>query len=334
MNSEPHKSIDVNVFSEILKKKYFIEENNESSKDNLIEIIRKIHKMEVHLSGIEINQRLELAKINISRFGFREKTDVKFEFKPEVFDDETVIFLVPQKIYEMEDKVKLPVPYCEKGKMLQIILEDAFERLKVKALNILNNTGNDDQILHYARKNIQMAQRICYEARIKFEKIQHTKNCNAIFMVYMQNAFMINVLSYLQKMFSSYYKDCDCNKSKYKADMYDAMDVNIMMEQNVNFRKSEIQKEKDEEYNPKIICNGQVNALITVFYEMLHKEIGGDKNFLEASEISIEELLSRFFTDKNGQHINKSTISKCMKEYNDDKRARGNKKFQVDSILK
>ncbi|MFH2141964.1 MAG: hypothetical protein ABIJ97_06050, partial [Bacteroidota bacterium] len=323
MNSEPHKSIDVNVFSEILKKKYFIEENNESSKDNLIEIIRKIHKMEVHLSGIEINQRLELAKINIRRFGFREKTDVKFEFKPEVFDDETVIFLVPQKIYEMEDKVKLPVPYCEKGKMLQIILEDAFERLKVKALNILHNAGNDDQIIHYARKNIQMAQRICYEARIKFEKIQHTKNCNAIFMVYMQNAFMINVLSYLQKMFSSYYKDCDCNKSKYKADMYDAMDVNIMMEPNMNFRKSEIQKEKDEEYNPKIICNDQINILTTIFYDLMHKKVTGDKNFLEAESRDIQEIIHRFFVDKNGLPINKDTVETYMRESKEERRAKG-----------
>jgi hypothetical protein len=50
------------------------------------------------------------------KYEFRVKADYKIELLQDVFKNETVISLIPQYIYELEDVVKnMPEPYCEKG---------------------------------------------------------------------------------------------------------------------------------------------------------------------------------------------------------------------------
>jgi hypothetical protein len=212
------------------------------------------------------------------------------------------------------------------------LYSDAFERLKIKARNIIHNSDNDNEIGHYAKKNIQMAKRNCYDARLLFHKIQKTKNKDAIFLVLMANIFMINVLVFLQKMFSSYYKEKDIEKLKQKAELYDSIDLNILMEQQAEYEIANKQEQFDDDISDdlKIYINGQINALVTVFYDLRNKQLKNNKKFLEGSDKAFIHLLSKTFVDKNGNPLKQSTIIKCLQDYNDDKRAKGDKRHDID----
>lgn len=332
MHKEAHKSIDVDVFKEILENEFFSQEKDETTRDDLIEMVRRINKVEIKVQGSDLDKKKESAKIKHKQFGFRAKTDFKIEFRPDIFENETTICLIPQKIYELEDEVKkLPVPYCEKGKVLKSLLGDAFERLKVKAKNILQNSGSDEQITHYAKKNIQVAQRNCYDARLLLIKIQKTKNSNDIFIIFMANVFLINVVIYLQKMFSSYYKVINNDKIIQKAELYDVMDWNVIMEPKAEYitkKREELEEEIPEDL--KIYINGQINIFLTVMYEMRNKEIQNKKMYLSGTDKGFVNWISKGVFDKNGDPIKPATIIKCIKDYNDDKRVKGNKRFDIE----
>ncbi|MDD2200527.1 MAG: hypothetical protein PHF99_07835 [Bacteroidales bacterium] len=331
MYSEAHKSIDVDVFKEIIENELFHAKLEE--KFNLLELVRKVNGVEIRIPGLDIDRKKETANIKFKQFGFKAKTDFDLEFRKDVFENETIIKIVPKKVYELQDRVKrLPEPYCDRGKLLLALLSDSFERLKIKSKNIIHNSDNDKQIGHYAKKNIQMAKRNCYDARLFLHKIQKTKNKDAIFLTFMANIFMINVLTFLQKMFSSYYNEKEIERLKQKVELYDAIDLNVLMEHKAEYVVANKQEQFDDDISDdfRIKVNGQINALVTVFYDLRNKQLQNGKNFLEGSDKAFIHILSNNFFDKKGNPVKPSTIIKCLQDYNDDKRAKGDKRHDID----
>lgn len=329
MNQEAYRSIDVDVFKEILENELF--NSDESKNVDVLKLVKRISTVEIKLQGLDLDIKKESSRIKFKQYGFRVKADFIIETKSDVFENETIIKLIPQTVYELEDVIKkLPLPYCDNGKKLKMLMGDSFERLKIKSKNILRNSANDDQIVHYAKKNIQVAQRNCYDARMFLVKIQKTGNRDAIFLVFMANVFMINVHAYLLKMFSSYYDDTKNEKDKQKAELYDIIDLNVIMEPEIEYKRRNEQKEV--EYNfvfPKFKWNLQVNQLLTMIYDLQHEKDGDSHPILEADPKDIQEALNRMFVDRKGKQLNKLTIKTCLSESRSDKRAQGNKRIDV-----
>jgi hypothetical protein len=331
MGLESYGSIDVDVFKDILENEYISYIKNKKEIPELLELVKQTNTIEVRIPGINFDKKKETAKIKYKQYGFKTKADFIYDYRHDVFENETIISLIPQTIYELEDMVKkMPVPYCEKGKKLSSLLSDAFERLKVKAKYILRNSANDEQITHYAKKNIQTALRNCYDARIFLVKIQKTKNRDAIFLAFMANIFMINVVAYLTKMFSSYYTDKTHDKYKQKAELYDVMDFNVIMEPETEYKvKPKIQDADDETDFPKIVWPKQTNQLLTAIYDLYHLKDEENNPLIEIDMKSLQDLVQKIFLDRNGKTLNKLTIKTCLSESREDKRAQGNKRIDV-----
>ncbi len=331
MSGEAHRSIDVDVFKEILENEFFTGDRNGNAIPDLLDLVKKTNTIEKRIPGIDLDIKKELAKIKFKQYGFKNKTDFAFECKQDVFENETIISLVPQKVYELEDTVKsLPVPYCEKGRKLLMLLSDTYERLKIKSKNILQNTTSDDQITHYAKKNIQIALRNCYDARMLLVKIQKTKNRDAIFLVFMANVFMINVVAYLTKMFSSYYSDAKNDKGRQKVELYDVMDLNVIMEPEAEYKvKQKIKDAEDDIDFPKIVWNKQTNQLLTAIYDIYHLKDEENNPLLGIDMKNLQDLVQKIFLDKNRKTLNRLTIKTCLSESREDKRSQGNKRIDV-----
>ncbi|MDD4149242.1 MAG: hypothetical protein PHE33_04380 [Bacteroidales bacterium] len=330
MSGDAHRSIDVDVFKEILENEFFTGDRNRNEIPELLDLVKKTNTIEKRIPGIDLDIKKELAKIKFKQYGFKNKADFAYEYKQDVFENETIILLVPQKVYELEDTVKsLPVPYCEKGKKLLMLLSDTYERLKIKAKNILQNTTSDDQITHYAKKNIQIALRNCYDARMLLVKIQKTKNRDAIFLVFMANVFMINVVAYLTKMFNSYYSDVKNDKGRQKAELYDVMDLNVIMEPEVEYKKKKAQEKAVEFDMPQIRLKVQTNQFLTLVYDILNFKTEEITQLLEIDQKELEEILSKVVYDKKGNLLKKSTINTCLKQSREDKRVSGSKRIDV-----
>jgi len=335
MNLEAYKCIDVDVFKEILVNKFFHDLNDDDENFTILDLVKKVNTVEIKLQGIDHDIKMLNSQIKFRQYGFRAKADFKLIPKQDFFENETILYLIPQKVYELEDVIKkMPVPYCEKGKTLNLLLGDSFERLKVKSKNILRNSANDNQITHYAKKNIQVALRNCYDARLFLVKIQKTKNRNAIYLVIMANIFMINVLSYLHKMFSSYYKDDNNLKDKQKSALYDIMDFSLIRDPEAEYKqKEETRKENQEIKLPKIQLHVQTNQFLTAVYDSLNFEVEENIRGIEIDQKELEDLISRIVYDKKGNLLKKSTISTCLKPSREDKRVSGSKKIDVSKYF-
>lgn len=328
MKKKPHQRIDVSIFNEILKNKHCPEDDKESTKKVLLETIKKVYRVEIDIPGLDIDKKIELNKIDIREYGFKDKNDVIIEFVQDVFESKTKIILIPKTIYELEDKIELPIAINNKGKLYLAFMSDTFERLKVKAENIISETEETKHIELYAKKNIQMSQRIFYDARMVLNKMQSEGTKTEIFIVFVQNVFLINVILYLQKMFSAFYHEKLLTRKSLKTELYDSVGMNIFMEPvseygNVKKEAAPIEKERQLKWN------GQVNVLATFFYDALNEKIGNKKMLLEADIEDIKYLLNKYFIDKNGNAISKETIRTCLSEYRDEKRAKGNKRIDI-----
>jgi len=333
MSVQPFNKLDVSVFTEILRKDYFLGDKLDDNEEHFLSCIQEIHSTEIIIPGIDINKRLAEAKINIAEYGYRHKADVIIEYKKDLVNDSTVMILRPQKAYELKDSVKMPSPICEKSWAFKALLGDAFERLKIKAENILNSCENDKNIIHYANKNIQLAHRNCYEAKELLKKYQHDGKSFEIYMAYMQCQFLLNVCFFLQNMFSNYYDLKRFNKEKLRMEMHDTLDVGKLMKKPEVKTISQVEEPSVAYKNEKLKLIGQVNVLLTLVYDLMHKQTTDNKQFIEGTTKQWIELIANNFVDKNGDPLSKSTIETCLRENRDDKRAAKNKRIDIEAYF-
>ncbi|MFH2142050.1 MAG: hypothetical protein ABIJ97_06495, partial [Bacteroidota bacterium] len=56
-------------------------------------------------------------------------------------------------------------------------------------------------------------------------------------------------------------------------------------------------------------------------------------NFLEAESRDIQEIIHRFFVDKNGLPINKDTVETYMRESKEERRAKGKRRVDISDYF-
>ncbi|HNQ67813.1 MAG TPA: hypothetical protein PKN32_05510 [Bacteroidales bacterium] len=327
MSTEAHSSIDVGVFIDILENEFF--HNKETDKSDILTLVQKNSSVEISYKGLEIDTKQEMANLKFKQYGFRFKSDFKVDTRQSIFDSVTILTLVPQKVYEFKDSVDIiREPHCEKGKKLFFLLGDAFERLKIKSNNILQNSASDEMITHYAKKNIQVAMRNCYEAKEILSTIHRTHNQDAINLAIMANAFITNVHAYLLKMFSAYHVEDKILKYKQKSDLLDVILKNATMEPKVEYQTKN-DSGVTEMNLPRLKLNIQTNQFLTAIYELMNYRTEENLPLFEIDSKELEELLCKIVYDKKGNLLKKSTINTCLKPSREDKRVCYSKKIDV-----
>lgn len=331
MQVEPYQRIDVNIFEEILRKKLCSNETPVKNQKALFELIQNINEVVIKVDGLDIDKKKEMKKINFKEYGFKNANDAIIEFSKDIFENKNKITLKASIMYELEDHIELPKPMDEKGELYIIFLADAFERFKIKATNILDITGDNKSIELYAKKNIQKALRIFYDSRIIFEKTQTNGNRSDIYIFYVLNIFIINLILYLQKMFSAFYREEKETRVKLKYALYDSMKMDVLMEPIADYNKSNKNVDSLEEILFK--WNGQINSCIAMFYDLTNKHLPNNKVLLEVDHNELVAFISKHVIDKKGNRINENTIRTCLKESRFDKRPQGDKRLDIEKYI-
>ena len=78
---------------------------------------------------------------------------------------------------------------------------------------------------------------------------------------------------------------------------------------------------------PKIKILGNINVVITVYYDMM------DKGVIEKNPKQIEDYIYNTYVTKTGKPISRSTIYTALKDYRPEKRAKGKKKINISELL-
>ena len=320
-----YQRIDVNIFREILKSNFCPTEEKGYSKKILIETIQEINKTEIILKGLKLNHKKEFAKINFREFGFKEQKDIKIEVIEDIFENKTIIILKPKTVYELEDQIELPSPSNNKQKFYLALMSDTFERIVIKADNILDETENKNHIELYASKNIQKMTRIFHEAKNLLTKIQKQNDNSDKFFVYVQTIFISNTILYLQKTFSGFYKDKLYSKKTLKSELCESIGINMFMEPRADYGRTE--EPKIGIAYKKKIWNGNINILITLIYDLMQISL------LDDDTKWAEAFIYNTFLNKNGKEISKETIRICLQKFREDKRAKGKKRIDISKYV-
>ena len=322
---EPHNRIDVNVFKELTKKKYYSE--TISSGKALLKRIENIHQSELVLEGFNLNKHEEKRKINVAEFGFKEFDDTKFEFAQDVFNNITKMSLKPTKIYELEENLDIPGTINLEIQAYCHLLSDSVERIKTRAEYILNETEKVRNIELYAKKNILVAHNIFNKTLSFLQKAQNKKNCAEILVAFIQCVYISYIISYLQDMFNAFYKSRRMSKKTLRNELYEVVNLKTFLElsdlSNCSFNRPVLEKGAIFQWN------GPINRLVTLFYDLMNEALPNKEKLLDGGVDDLKFVLTNFFTDKKGDFIKDSTIDTYMKEYRDDKRAKGKKRIEI-----
>lgn len=334
MKSGYFNRVDVDIFNEILKEKYDYEKCSNNNKAYLLSRVQEIQAVSIQIDGTSKNKKQLLDEIEVNQHGFKSINDLKAEFQFDKKQDKTTIRLIPTKVYELEDKVREASNPENSCNQMAVLLSDAFERLKVKAMHVIKVSTTEEEISHYAKKNIQLVTRMCYDGKIRLEKIQNIGSQEAIFSVYLQNIFLMNVLSYWQKMFSHYYDDKRFNISEFKIKMYESFELSKFINARSCQPVSTVQ-EPEVGYGMNLFMqwNDNTNVLATYIYRALKKRDKNKKPMLEADIKNISQIVHMHMLDKNGKRINKNTFHNYLKDSREDKRASEGKTISLDDIL-
>lgn len=152
MNRKAHTVVCVNVFNEILKKEYCPEVIKGTNENILIDVIKRINTVKVEFEGTDLNLKRELRKLNYKRYGFRERADFDYEVQRDVLEDITILKLIPNKTYKLEDDLNLEKTKSRKLNLYKRLLGDTYERLKTKSENIIDVCDNTNDIKLFAQK--------------------------------------------------------------------------------------------------------------------------------------------------------------------------------------
>jgi len=318
---KPYQRINVNVFREILKNKFCPEEEQGTSKKVFLEMIQKINRVEIIIKGINLNRKKVINDINFNEYGYKDKIDAKIEIEEDVFEEKSIVVLKPKTIYELEENLLLPIGKTYKQKKYLALMSDTFERLKIKTENILEETQEQKYIEFYASKNIQRIARIFYEAISLLKKAQNNEDENNKFFVYIQTIFIMNTILYLQNMFSLYYREKNYTKQTLGYEIFETVGANIFAESSAPYGNN---NKSDEN---KLMCNKQINQLITVFYDLMKMGL------IEDNPKKVERLIYNNFLTKNGNEISQYTINTCLKDYRTEKRAQGEKRIDISKYI-
>ncbi len=276
-----------------------------------------------------------LRDINFEEFGFKSIKDITVKMLPDLFDDTTRVVLIPKKLYGLRTAIGMPKPINEQTKSYQIYLSDLMERVKIKTNNILQIIDDEKEIEFYAKKNIQIALIMFNSSRRKLNEMQDSENMSLVFNFVSVNLHLIHLILYLQDTFSSFYKN----------DIYSSQDLMGKLCGSVNnsfinqlFKSSKPNIEDGVVFSNSIAkrlmkFNCQINTLVTYYYDMMHTELSNGKPMLEADDESIVTYLVENFVDRNERRLNPVTIRTILKDYREEKRAKGNKRIKLPTCL-
>ncbi len=333
MISKAYLKTDVLILQDIQENYLYSSLSSKGNRFDCLLKIKNIYTSEITVNclGIDIEKAIE--NINIQKYGFRNIDDVKIKSIPVVFDNAYKISLVPLKIYGLKDKIDLPIPPTEKNSQFLYLLSDTFERLKFKAENVVDKTDNSKRIELYAKKNLQMLNRIFYDSKLEIIDIKATKDKEKIVNAFIFSVFIINTILYFQKMFSSFYSEDIKTKEKLRYELFDTYGMEMIFER-IKEDKTTCNdiSQKNIKLNP-IMWNGQVNTLLTLIYDLMNHRLENGSRFMVANIELILHFLNKYVIDKNGKSINKNTSRICLYDYREDKRSKRNKKISIKKYI-
>lgn len=295
--------------------------------------------------------------------GFKHPDHFKIECYPGKISDKKDIYIKPTKFYDLNDFIDIPQYVSVKANCFIEFITDEYARIIIRANRMLEIIRENEQLNHYACKNIQKVKQLLDNARHLLRSYQEKKDVECIYIAFVLCIYLIKTLVFYQKTFQLFTKIITEDEDQLRNDLNSWLlkgNTDFIMGLNFagcfqtrssktivayglkknRFKRASSDHEvffdneqsgEDKEQAPmKGRWRGQINVLVDVFTQLSEEyEIDG-KPILDAPPQVLQDIILRSFTDKDGHDLSPHTINTLLKPYRTDKRLHPDSPKRID----
>jgi len=363
MLSNVSDRIHILLYEEIMSGKYRPYLAKFSSREVLEGMIFEANTTRIAVVG-KADDTASFFDTEYCHYGFKSTDDYDIQIK-ELNSGKKEIYLKPMCSYELREVMDIPQFVSFKCSCFMALMGDEFERIKIRAEKILVSINDVNQLRAYASKHVQKLKKLYHDAKHLLKELQDKKSQDDVYIIFALNLFIIRTIMFYQQLFRPYIKTkeeseeqlmselikevtwrkiyslfrcsgkgyCDYLKKSYteNTDVSGSTVNEPPADKEKTFSKKESQPaaEGDRAYT-RIKINGNTNAFIEMFFQLLETIKINEKTIIETSYKNLEAFMLYSFTDKWGKPLRKHTLNTYLKPYRHDKRPKGENSNRID----
>jgi len=337
---------------------------------DVLSIVRKVNTKVIYENVPLSKVNMQTESFNFQALGYRSHDDFTITTTTGKTSDFVNISVTPLCFYELDEKFNLAPAPDKRSKIILGLLKDEFERIKFRALYILESSKNENQVTFYAKKNIMFVKTCFHNHKILFHDLftlhpDYIHDSDA-YIHYNINYFLIKLRLFYEKLFEYFLDTGKKTEKQLLAELFQlnptllyqqnkqsnlvsepepvmasseplqqryAADTSLAMAYETIGKAHNISAEKVRllvEIAGKVKWNGNKNILGDIIYQITQK-IGKNKMpLLKASPETLSALISLICVDEEGQPLSKSTFKTLLQPDKSDKRPKKGSNGKID----
>lgn len=332
--------IHTRLFENIIKgnfKPYSETYNNPKSLNNLFEEAQSLKL----IFNTEILMKLKENIPDMREFGFKSDDHFTYTINNENKQGKWYIILIPLKRYKCCEKLCISEYDSIKTKEYTLLICDEFERIKIKAIYVLEKLENKTQLYLYATKNITKAKKLHIDALNLISNLKVENKTDSIYILYVLDLFIIKTIIFFQETFKHFIDNICVSENELKIELSDTVFASHsgFITGNWNEKKSlpctasisedvisEIPTSNEKTFFTesqtylKHRWNGQINVLVDIFLQLTETFTIDEMPVLSMDYTELHQFLLANFTDKKGNDLSDYTIKTLLKPNRHDKK--------------
>lgn len=201
------------IYGEILHGRLQPHKSEFSDEKQLLNLIEYANTKEFSID-ISDDKHYETMHYSIYAYlGYKDPDDLMINIHPGRKNGTSVITVIPNKYYLLGDMMEddIEKPPCFKSRCYLRLIMDEFERIKIRACNLLNTIDKSDQLRILVLKNLRIAEFLLREssAYSHFFVIpdKHSKMTSMYYIIDCLKKFLIKSIRFYHSFFDPYITD-------------------------------------------------------------------------------------------------------------------------------
>ncbi len=360
----------IEVFSELTSGKLKNMLSGNLPYKDVLSIVRKVNTKMIYENVPLSKVNMHSESFNFQALGYRSLDDFSITTTTGKTSEFVNISVTPLCFYELDEKFNLAPAPDNRSKIILGLLKDEFERIKYRALYILESSTDENQVTFYAKKNIMFVKTCFHNHKMLFHDLftlhpDYIHDADA-YIHYNINYFLIKLRLFYEKLFEYFLGSGRKTEKQLLAELFQ-LNPTLMYQQNT--KTSSVSEPETEivssepikqrfaadtslamayetigkahnfsaekvrqlmELSGKVKWNGNINTLGDIIYQLMNELKENNTPNLEASPDDIANIVSLLFIDKENNPLSRSSIKTSLYSGRSDKRPKPGSKAKID----
>ncbi|HBX53266.1 MAG: hypothetical protein A2275_07170 [Bacteroidetes bacterium RIFOXYA12_FULL_35_11] len=357
---EVHKTVNFSVFSQFVRGSFLPVSLADKNIKSSLQLVRSAntHIIISESTKEEVSRKISL--IDLTDYGYYSTSDIdlKFIYNSETNSHQAVI--CPLKVYQLYEEMLLPSPADDRERFFLDFFADEFERVKIRAEKMLAAASNKEIIQINALRNIQFARKLFHDSRLLYRSISSKNSDvvhqSDIYIIYILNLFIIRAIIFYSEFFKPFLDEPLLSEEELLLELH--QETPSLLKHPLLYKQRPLlyeflntcmagtvvndviapytQKQSKEsipvaesippeikilqQLKGKFQLNCNSNIFLDVIFQFIRKQAENGSPWLNCDYSELTALLNYFFTDKDGNPLNPSSIRTVLKPSNFKKR--------------